>query len=69
MNAVVPADKLLTVQDIADRLQVHTETVLRWLREGQLEGFRLGSNRAGWRVSEDQLDAFLDARRRRGLDA
>ncbi len=50
--------KFLTAQQVADRLQVTPATVKRWLREGQLPGVMLG-DRAGWRVAEDDLDAFL----------
>lgn len=32
---------LLTARQVADRLGVSTETVLRWTRRGDLPGFRL----------------------------
>ncbi len=52
--------KFLTAQQVADRLQVTPATVKRWLREGQLPGVMLG-DRAGWRVAEADLDAYLRA--------
>ena len=58
---------MISVQQVADRLSVHPETVKRWLRAGDLVGYALG-DRAGWRVREDDLDAFLQVRRNRGDD-
>ena len=53
---------MLTVEEVADRLRVHPGTVKRWLREGALAGYRLG-DRAGWRISQDDLARFLEERR------
>jgi excisionase family DNA binding protein len=53
--------RLLTVEQVADRLQVHPETVRRWLRAGRLRGVRLGGSKLGYRVSEDELERFVDA--------
>jgi excisionase family DNA binding protein len=64
--AVAPGE--LTVEQIADRLQVNAYTVRRWLRGGDLAG-TAGSGRTGWRVSEEAVTAFLQARRSmRGVD-
>ena len=52
----------LTVEQVAERLQVSTWTVKRWLREGELVGIALG-DRAGWRVAEDDLARFMDQRK------
>ena len=41
------SDKLLTPEQIAERLQVVERTVYRWLNEGRLEGVKLGRL---WRV-------------------
>lgn len=50
------------MQQVADRLKVNPETVRRWLRSGQLRGYLLGGDRAGYRVAADDLDAFIRAR-------
>jgi len=50
---------ILTVRQIAEKLQVNTETVYRWLRDGKLTGYK--ANRL-WRVSEQDLGAFLGRR-------
>jgi len=51
---------ILTVRQIAEKLQVNTETVYRWLRKDKLSGYR--ANRL-WRVSEQDLETFLKRRR------
>ena len=56
--------KYLTVEQVAERLQVSAWTVRRWLREGELEGSYL-SDRAGWRVPEGAIEEFLQARSNR----
>lgn len=53
---------MLKVAQVAERLQVHADTVKRWLRAGDLKGFRLGGNRAGWRVRESELERFVKRR-------
>jgi len=55
-------EKMLTVDQVAERLQVNEYTVRRWLRAGELEGVPFGG-RTGWRVKEKDLQAFLDRRR------
>ena len=51
-------EQWLTVAQIADRLQVHHETVRRWLRDGRLLGRNFGG-KSGYRVREKDLEAFL----------
>lgn len=47
-----------TVEEIAEILKVHEQTIRGWLRAGRLEGVQIG-RRAGWRVSESALNRFL----------
>ena len=58
----MPNGELLTVQQVAARLKMNPETVRRWLREGKLRGYLLGGDRAGYRVAEQDLEAFIRAR-------
>ncbi len=51
-------NKLLTPVDVAKSLQVNERTVTRWLRIGQLRGFKISKE---WRVSVKDLEAFLEA--------
>ena len=54
--------KLLTVQDVAELLQVSPDIVYSWLRTGILKGYRLGPTLRVWRISHDQLQSFVDKR-------
>ena len=54
-----PRARSLTPRQVAVRLQVSEREVLLWLREGDLRGLRTDNE---WRVSERQLDAFLEER-------
>ena len=56
----------LTVSEVAARLSVKPLTVRLWLRAGSLVGNRC-EERSACRVSETELTAFLDARRRGGV--
>lgn len=43
---------LLTARDVAARLNVSTESVLRWTRRGKLPGFRLPGGALRYRESD-----------------
>lgn len=51
---------LLTARAVADMLDVHPETVLRWTRRGQLPGRRLPGG--AMRYREEELNRWLDER-------
>lgn len=53
-------ERFLTVAEVADRLDVTRETVRRWLRSGQLQGFRV-SKKAGWRIPHRSVAKMIDA--------
>jgi excisionase family DNA binding protein len=55
---------LLTARAVADLLGVSTETVLRWSRCGSLPSFCLPGGAIRFR--QDDLDAWLEGRRRQG---
>lgn len=52
-------DQYLTPTDVAQRLQVHVETVLRWARSGELPGAKLGQQ---WRFRAGDVEAFVASR-------
>jgi excisionase family DNA binding protein len=52
----------LNVPEVAERLDVGEETVRRWIRSGDLAALDLGGRRAGYRIRESDLEAFLQAR-------
>ncbi len=53
-------DRWLTVAQVAEELQVHEETVRRWLRQGRLEGHNF-SGRTGYRIRESAVSAFMES--------
>lgn len=48
--------KYLTVDELADLLQINKSTIYRLLREGKLPGFRIGSD---WRFSVEVVNRWL----------
>ncbi len=59
MSATAPP-KLLTVEQVADRLQVSRWSVYRRVAEGQLPAMKLGDGpRSPIRVDADELDQWL----------
>jgi excisionase family DNA binding protein len=49
-------DKFYTVQEIADLLQVHWQSVLTYIKKGELRALKLGK---GYRISQEALDKFI----------
>lgn len=45
-----------TVEQVADLLQVHWQTVLNYIKNGKLEAVKLGR---GYRISQGSLDGFI----------
>ena len=54
-------DRWLTVQQICDQLQVSDQTVRRWIKGRELPATDLGG-KAGYRIRESDLTAFLERR-------
>lgn len=54
-------DELLDVEQVADELGVHVETVRKWIREKQLNAVNLG-RRGGYRIRRSALEEFLRKR-------
>jgi excisionase family DNA binding protein len=51
--------KLLTIDEVAAYLGVHRDTVYSLLRSGRLPALQLGGRKAGWRVAEEDVVAFV----------
>jgi excisionase family DNA binding protein len=47
--------KMYTVTQVAERLQLHPQTIREWLRRGTLKGVRMGGTKAGWRIPEGEV--------------
>jgi excisionase family DNA binding protein len=52
-------EEWLTVQEAADRLKVHAETIRVWLRDGRLKGTQPMNRRVGWRIQASEIDRVL----------
>ena len=61
-------DPWLTVEQIAERVQLHPDTVRRFLREGRLRGHRV-TRRAGWRVRASEVDRFIESNPDRAVES
>lgn len=48
--------KLYKPKEVAVLLEVHIDTVFRWLNSGTLKGFKLGGS---WRITEQALSEFM----------
>lgn len=53
--------KYLSVNDIADLLQVSIDTVRRWIRKGKLPALDFGGQ---YRVAPNDLQTFLEQHRK-----
>jgi len=49
-------NSFLTVEQVAELLQVHWQTVLNYIKSGKLEAVRLGK---GYRISEEAINKFV----------
>ena len=49
----------MTVAQVANRLQVHRESVRRWIRQGRLRGSPARGDRSGYRIDEFEVRRFL----------
>jgi excisionase family DNA binding protein len=49
--------RLLTPEQVAERLQISRVTVMDFLRKGRLKGHRVGRL---WRIKEEDLEVFLE---------
>ena len=52
---------VLTVAEVAEILRVHSTTIYRLVKRGELPGFKLGGN---WRINRASLDLWLLAEQR-----
>jgi excisionase family DNA binding protein len=51
--------KLLTIDQVAEYLGVHRDTVYSLVKSGRLPALQLGGRKAGWRIGEDDVHAFV----------
>jgi excisionase family DNA binding protein len=58
-------DKLLTIQEVADKLSVSVATLYEWSRRGQIPSIKL--SRRALRFKESEINAFLSAKSSRSF--
>lgn len=54
-------EKLLTPEQVADRLQVTVQTIYTWLRSGFLPSIKIGRL---WRIRPSDLEEFIRQQQR-----
>ena len=52
-------ERLLSLEDVADRLQVSDQSVRRWIKAGKLAAYKPGLE---WRIRPSDLEDFLETR-------
>jgi excisionase family DNA binding protein len=52
-------DRFLTVQEAAEQLRVHPQTVRLWLRDGKLRGRLIGGRKSGYRIPATEIERLL----------
>ncbi len=53
-------EKFLTLKEVAEKLSVHRETIVRYIKEGRIPAIKL---KRTWRIPEDELEQFTRGRR------
>lgn len=48
---------MLTIHDVAEKLNVDERTIRELIRKNELRAIKVGKE---WRVTEDDLDAYVD---------
>jgi excisionase family DNA binding protein len=58
--------KVYTPEEVAEILKIKERTVLEYLRLGRLKGLKMGGRI--WRITEEQIDAFLEELQRESAE-
>jgi excisionase family DNA binding protein len=53
-------DKLFTVEQVSEKLQVHWQTILNYIKSGELRAVRIGR---GYRIDPEDLQSFIEGRK------
>ena len=50
-----------TLEEVAKELRVNPRTIMRWLKSGQLKGYKLGKSKTSLlRISKAEVSKFLE---------
>jgi excisionase family DNA binding protein len=53
--------EILTVDQVAQELQVNTKTVYQWIKEKRLKATNIGTKtKSNWRIKRQDINEFLD---------
>lgn len=52
---------LYKVSEVAERFKVNPKTVLEWIRDGDLAAYKVGNYDAVLRISEEQIQEYLQS--------
>ena len=63
MAALMVDEEMLTVEQTAKRLQLHEETVRRWIRAKRIRAHLIGTERAGYRIPASEVERILRGER------
>nr|WP_090276815.1 helix-turn-helix domain-containing protein [Mycolicibacterium komanii] len=64
-NAAVAPRKYVSIQEAADYLSVHPNSIRNWIASGDLIGYRLPNGPRGgirWRLDLNELEKFITSR-------
>lgn len=59
MEIIMIDKKYYTVQEVAELLKLHWQSVLTYIKNGELQAVKLGK---GYRISQQALDSFIEKR-------
>ena len=51
------SEKLLTIEEVAERLNLAPRTIYRYIKDGKLTARKIGKR---WQVKEEDLIVFID---------
>jgi len=54
-------ERLWTLQDVAEYLQIKERTIYNWAQNGKIPGFKLGNT---WRFKREDIDLWIEERKR-----
>ena len=66
------APELLTTREVAERLRVKPATVIGWIKRGELAAINVATGNRKlplYRVTDDDLAAWVESRRQKGTGA
>jgi excisionase family DNA binding protein len=52
-------ERMYTVAQVAERLQIKPQTIRAWLRDKRLHGVRMGGTKLGWRIPASEVERLL----------